>query len=83
MIPYKVDILTYQENNSVLSNCADITFFNQGQEDILINGALTLVAGASVSFNANEGEIDKTIYYFSFANTGLTKQLVVFRKIYA
>jgi archaellum component FlaF (FlaF/FlaG flagellin family) len=79
---YKIDILTFVNNNSVRSDCADITFYNQGQEDITINGGVVLVSGSSISFNANESEIDRTIYYFNFTDTGLPKQLVVFRKIY-
>lgn len=82
MQKYKIDILTYVDNNSVKSDCADITFYNQGQEDVTINNGVILLSGSSISFNANENEIDKTIYNFVFGNTGAVKQLVVFRKIY-
>jgi hypothetical protein len=81
---YKNDILTYNNNNSVDSNCADITFWNTGQADITINGGLLLVGGSSITFNANAGEMDKTIYNFSF-DPAVAKNLynlIVIRKVY-
>ena len=78
---YKVDTLTLVQNQAVRSDCADITFFNQGTAPVLLNSAITLPQGSSIVFSANNGEIDRTLYNISFSGAG-TQRLVVFRKIY-
>lgn len=82
MRKYKIDILNYTTNGGVKSDCADITFFNNGLAPVTINAGLILFAGQSISFTANAGEIDTTIYNFSFG-VGASNNLIVFRKIYA
>jgi len=77
---YKIDVLTLNSQQEVRSDCADITFFNSGLSVITLNNALTLPAGSSISFTANNNEIDKTIYRISFG-TGY-KSCTIFRKIY-
>jgi hypothetical protein len=82
---YKIDVLTYHENNSVRSDCADIAFQNNGTVDVTINQSFTLTAnGGVLSLSANEGEIDRTIYTFSFpAGSPIGNcNLIVIRKIY-
>lgn len=81
MRKYKIDILNYTANGSVKSDCADITFFNNGLAPVTINAGLILFAGQSISFTANANEIDTTIYNFSFGVGSYN--LIVFRKIYA
>jgi len=79
---YKIDILVYNNSNQVTSNCADITFFNNGTNDATINNGLVLSPGQSIVFSANNNELDTTIYSISFQNNGKLNALVVFRKIY-
>ena len=82
---YKIDILTYNTNGSVKSECADIAFQNNGQVDVLINSGFVLPAnGGVLSFTANNDELDRTIYTFSFVNSLGTYQnnLIVIRKVY-
>ena len=82
---YKIDILSYHVNGSVKSDCSDIAFQNNGTVDITINSAFTLPAnGGVLSFTANNNEIDRTIYTFSFpAGSTITDcNLIVLRKIY-
>lgn len=81
MINYKIDVLNYTQNNSVKSDCADITFYNTGTAVITLNSALKLLAGQSITFQANNNEIDRTIYNFSFAAAG-NPSITIFRKIY-
>lgn len=81
MTSYKNDFLTYTVNGSVRSDCADITFFNAGGTDLIINNAFTLLSGQYLSFQANNNEIDRTIYNFYFVGTG-TGVLNVIRKVY-
>ena len=82
MQEYKNDILTYVENNSVRSDCADITFYNSGQDNIIINSAVFLFPNGSFTLSANNGEIDRTIYNFKFEGIYAKRQLTVIRKIY-
>jgi len=78
---YKIDVLTLVENNFVKSDCADITFINNGTSNVTINAALTLSSQQSLTLTANMGEIDRTIYNFVFTGVG-NNRLTVFRKIY-
>jgi len=82
MQQYKNDILTYTDNNSVRSDCADITFYNSGQDNVIINSAVVIFPNGSFTLNANAGEIDRTVYNFKFLNVANLKQLTVIRKIY-
>lgn len=82
---YKIDILTYHENNSVRSDCADIAFQNNGNVDVTINNSFVIPAnGGVLSLGANENEIDRTIYNFSFpAGSPIGDcNLIVVRKVY-
>lgn len=79
---YKIDVLTYYDNNQVRSDCGDITFYNNGSDPVTINSGVTLNPGQTFVLSANENEIDRTIYYFIFANTVANKKLTVLRKIY-
>lgn len=78
---YKIDSLNYTTDQAVRSDCSDITFYCTGNVNVIINNAVTLTPGQSISFNANAGEIDRTIYNFKF-NTGGKPSIVIFRKIY-
>lgn len=80
---YKIDILTYQADGFVKSDCADITFYNQGQTDIVLNNSITIRPGTSLNLSANYNELDTTIYQFYFVPLlSRPNSLVVFRKIY-
>lgn len=78
---YKIDFLRYVQNGFVRSDCADITFANNGTTNITLNGGYVLTPGTNLQLTANNGEIDTTIYYFSFSGAG-TNSLTIFRKIY-
>lgn len=82
MINYKIDILSYTGNNSVRSDCGDITFFNVGASPVKINNTVELNQNESLTITANENEIDRTIYNFSFDQTVTDQRLTVFRKVY-
>jgi len=82
MQQYKIDVLNlYEPNGSVRSDCADITFFNAGTATVLLNGALTINPGSSLTLAANAGEIDRTIYTYFFTSAG-TRKFIIFRKVY-
>jgi hypothetical protein len=82
MQQYKIDVLNlYEPNGSVRSDCADITFFNAGTATVLLNGALTINPGSSLTLAANAGEIDRTIYTYFFSSAG-SRKFIIFRKVY-
>jgi len=80
---YKIDILNLVIDGQVRSDCADITFFNQGTSNVILNSAVTITPGNSLSLTANNAEIDRTLYNYRFDTTpGIINKLVVFRKVY-
>ena len=80
---YKIDFLTYTSDGFVKSNCADITFYNNGSTVIVLNNSINIQPGNSLSLSANFNEIDTTIYQFYFIpNLARPNKLIVFRKIY-
>lgn len=80
---YKIDILTYTTDGQVKSDCADITFYNNGGTNIILNNSILISPGNSLTLSANFNEIDITIYqYYFIPNPPRTNKLVVFRKIY-
>ena len=81
MTNYKIDALNYFSNGQVKSDCADIIFINTGTTTITINQSLPLAPGQSFTFSANAGEIDRTIYTYTFSGAG-TNSITIFRKIY-
>ena len=82
---YKIDVLNFSSNGSVKSDCADITFYNQGTSNITLNNSVVIFPGSSLSLTANYNELDKTQYFFNFNYTGSGTRidtLIVLRKIY-
>ena len=81
---YKIDILTYNISGSVKSDCADIAFQNNGTFPVVLNNGYTLSPNSVLSFSANNDEIDRTIYTFTFpAGAGISGcNLTIIRKVY-
>ena len=79
---YKVDIYQFVTTGSVESNCSDITFYNSGENPVLINNAVTLTNGQSLYINANNDELDITNYFFTFQDSVKPSQLIVLMKTY-
>lgn len=81
---YNIVISNYQQNTRVDSQCAEITFFNNGNANVVINNALTLLPGQPFSINGNVHELDVTNYLISFSGTvGQSQNCVVIRKYYS
>lgn len=79
-VKYYNDIVQYTAPKQVTSNCACITFVNDGTATMLING-YPLAAGVGVSFAGNDWEMDVTHYNITFLGAGTTV-CSVFRKVY-
>lgn len=80
------DFSVFQTNNSIDSDCADITFRNAGSaSNVILNNGISLAPNQFITFTANKDEIDKTKYFFRFELTGggpPTFKLVVIRRKY-
>lgn len=75
---YKVEFAQYSATIKIDANCNSISFVNAGTVDCTINQFL-LPAGASLSIDGNENEIDVTTYNINFASVGLVQ---VIKKMY-
>jgi len=83
MIEYTNSLLRFTSDNSVMSDCNDITFYNSGLRNVLING-IKLTPHNSLNFNANEGEKNQTKFFFKFTQYTFPQLnlLTVIRKQY-
>lgn len=77
---YYNDISIYQIGQYIISDCADITFYNTGTSNVNVNGVI-LLPNQTIQFSANVNEIDTTKYYFFFDNTGVNSCTII-RKLY-
>jgi hypothetical protein len=77
---YYNEISIYQTAQYIKSDCADITFYNNGTANVNVNG-IVLLPNQTLAFSANECEIDKTKYNFFFVGAG-ARSLTVIRKLY-
>jgi hypothetical protein len=75
---YKIEFSQYSATIKIDSNCNSISFVNAGTIDCTINQFI-LPAGASLSIDGNENEIDTTVYNINFASVGLIQ---VIKKMY-
>lgn len=78
---YYVAFAQYSANINVTSQCAEITFFNNGTSNVLIQNCLTLAPGQSFAINGNEYELDTSQYTVGFIGGG-TNNCIVIRKFY-
>ena len=80
---YNNTMEVWNRNKEFNSNCAVITFVNQGTSQIIINQSLKLAPGAAVSFDGEKNEKDTTLYRVTFVNSGHTEnEVCVIKKYY-
>lgn len=77
---YYNDMVQYIAPEQVVSECAEITFFNTGTSNMIVNGIL-FAPNTGISFDGNQGEIDVTKYNLGFSGAGQNTAFVV-RKVY-
>jgi hypothetical protein len=80
-IEYDVNMITYQLNGFVTSNCNSITFINYGTNTCILEGGVQLAQGQSLSIEGNAGEIINKQFLINFSGSG-TNQLVTIKKNY-
>ncbi len=69
------------DQSALFSNCAEITFINMGNTNILLNNSLVILPTQAISFDGKLYELDTTNYSIRFA-TGTTPACCVIRKYY-
>lgn len=79
---YDVNIVTYDVNGFVSTNCNSITFINYGSNAVTIENQLTLQQNQSISIEGNQGEYLNKSFLITFANTVGTNNLVTVQKNY-
>lgn len=78
---YVINIQCYSAPQPIVSNFAEVTFFNAGTSILMVN-TLPLSPGRQLSVNGNEYEQDTTNYFISFTGPGtnncqiITKQYI-------
>lgn len=72
----------YYDNQTIVSNCAEMTFVNQGDTNVILNDSLLLVPGSSFMVASQKRERDITKYSFKFQGA-VGNNLVVMRKYYS
>jgi hypothetical protein len=80
MLKYRTEFLQYSSDSTLFSNCNSLAFINNGSVPVMID-KFSLAAGAALSIDGNEREINDTTYRISFggATNGV---LTVIRKYY-
>lgn len=82
LVEYDVNIVTYDVNGFVATNCNSITFINYGSNAVTIENQITLQQNQSISIEGNQGEYTKKAFLITFANTVGTNNLVTIQKNY-
>ena len=78
---YYNDMVQYTKPTQIISECAEITFYNQGVTTMIING-ITFAPLTGIAFDGKDGELDTTRYNLNFTGAGQNQCFVV-RKVYA
>lgn len=77
---YNTQFQIIDQNGIVRSDCAGITFINTSLIDTVFVNTFPIKPGASLSIDANENEIDTTVYQVQIGTDANT--LWVIKKIY-
>jgi hypothetical protein len=79
---FYVETKIFTTNNKILSDCNDITFYNTGSVNVIVND-LTLIPNQTLQISGNAGEIDTTQYTFTFPTPNdPANQITILRKLF-
>lgn len=67
------------ENTTVDSFCNDITFYNTGTINVLVDG-IRITPGTSFSINGNRGEMNIKFYSIFFVSAGTTELTIIYKR---
>lgn len=80
---YQTSIVPITSTISKNADCNTLTFLNQGTQNVVINGQLTLTPGMGYTFEGYPGEMNTTAYDIVFANDGMPGAfMLMIMKIY-
>ena len=80
-IKFDVNMITYDLNGYVTTNCNSITFINYGTNTVTIEGGVILQQNQSISIDGNQGEIIEKSFLVTFTGSGYNN-LVTIKKNY-
>ena len=80
MQQYRTEFLQYSSDTTLFSNCNSLAFINNGAVAVTID-KFSLAAGAALSIDGNENELNTTTYRISL-NGATNGVLSVIRKYY-
>jgi hypothetical protein len=77
---YYNDMVQYIDVAEIESNCVEVSIYNQGTSNLIVNGILFL-PNTGIAFDGKEGEMDTTKYKIHFSGAGQNQAFVI-RKVY-
>ena len=80
-VPYDINMIQYDRNGFVTTNCNSITFINYGTATVTIDNNVQLTQGQQLNIDGNAGEIINRQFLINFA-TGFVNNLVTVKKNY-
>jgi len=67
---------TYTEATRLFARCALVAFYNYGNTIMVLNNALPLPPGGSISFDGEKDEMDTSVYTVSFDQSNVVSPAV-------
>jgi hypothetical protein len=81
-VPYDINMITYDRNGFVTTNCNSISFINYGTSNVTIDNNVVLTQGQQLNIDGNAGEIINRQFLVNFSGTGTVNNLVTVKKNY-
>lgn len=79
-VRYEEQVLKQTTPNLDAKKCTSITFENYGDDDVIINQAIKLNAGTSLTFENLPNEIIYQNFKVQFKNVGIAPEVLIIRK---
>lgn len=75
-IRYVNTLQQYNQTDYIDSNCVEISFLNNGTQNVLLNNTYTLLPGDFIAFDGKQGELDITKYNIVFTGAGIPSCII-------
>lgn len=79
-VRYEEEVLTQTTPDLDAKKCTSITFENYGDDNVIINRAIKLNAGTSLTFENLPNEIIYQNFKVQFENIGINPYILIIRK---
>lgn len=80
-LTYNNSFEVWSDSQTIRSFCCEITFINQGDSTLIINGSAIVQAGSSIGFDGKKNEKDTTLYRIAFTG-GTVNSCCIIKKYY-